>query len=187
MFRKIEKLVSHIVELIGMALLALMVLVVCYTVVTRYTLNYTPSWGEELALLCMVWFGFMSIALGVRDDLHIGVTLFDPLFPPAVIRALDVFKYVATAGFAAFMVREGWTMTKIGRFNKFPGLGITSSWLYVVVVISGAAIIVYCIERLYGIFTNKRISVVINPEPADDRSIEEKVAEMEKSLEGERS
>lgn len=147
--------VSHIAEHVGMVLLCVMVLVVSYTCFTRYVLSFTPSWGEEVALLCMVWFGFMAIALGVRDDGHIGVTVFDRFYPPKLLWALNLFKYVAIGAFSLFMIYYGKKMADVGAWNKFPGIGITSYWLYIIVPASGVAILVYCLQKFYEHFMNK--------------------------------
>lgn len=151
MFRKIEQSVSLTIEWIAMLLLVVMTLVVCYSVFTRYALAHTPPWSEELALLSMVWFGFLSIALGVRDNGHIGVTALDTFLPARVLYFLDYFKWLAIGAFGVFMLSEGIQMTKIGMRNNYPGLGISSSCLYVVVPIAGASIIVYCIEKIVGL------------------------------------
>lgn len=156
MLRNIERSVSMLAEYIGKALIVIMTLVVCFTVFTRYVLNYTPSWSEETALLCMVWFGFLSIALGVRDDGHIGVTIFDKLVSPRVLHKLDLFKWLCVCIFGVFMLTQGITLTKIGMHNEFPGLGITSAWLYVIVPIAGTAIIIYCIEKLIDLFRSPK-------------------------------
>ena len=150
-FRKIEQCVSIVAEYLGMGLLVLMTLVVCYTVFTRYVLGFTPAWGEETALLSMVWFGFLSIALGVRDDGHIGVTILDPLLSAPVLWVLNIFKYVMVIVFSGFMMFEGWKITKIGMLNQFPGLDISSAWLYGVVPFSGFAIFVYSLEKLLDV------------------------------------
>ncbi|MDL2263014.1 TRAP transporter small permease [Synergistaceae bacterium OttesenSCG-928-I11] len=156
MFRKIEKSVSMFVEHVGMVLLVLMVLVVCFTVVTRYFFSYTPRWGEETALLCMVWFGFLSMALGVRDDLHLSITILDPLVPKFAQKPISLFKYVCTGGFGVFMALQGWRMVQVGLMNRFPGLGLTSAWLYAAVPIAGVAIFVYSLEKFWDILTGKR-------------------------------
>ena len=160
MFRKIERSVSMFLEHAGMVLLVLMVLVVCFTVVTRYFFSYTPAWGEESALLCMVWFGFMSMALGVRDDLHLSITIMDKFFPRFLKKPVALFKYVCTSGFGLFMATEGWKMARVGMLNKFPGLGISSGWLYSAVPIAGAAIIVYSVEKFIDILLGGK-----QPEP----------------------
>lgn len=155
MFRRIEKSVSVLAEYVSMTMMVVMTLVVCYTVMTRYGFSYTPSWGEETALLCMVWFGFLSTALGVRDDGHIGVTILDSYIPKKTLRKLDLFKWAAVFAFAVFMVVEGWALVQVGRLNNFPGLGISSAWLYCVVPLSGVAIMVYCCEKVADIFIGK--------------------------------
>ena len=66
MFEKVDYYFNKLVEYFGMVLLVLMTLIVSWVVFSRYFLNRTPA-GEESALLCMVWFGFLSMALGVRD------------------------------------------------------------------------------------------------------------------------
>jgi len=155
MFRKIEKSVSALAEHVSMTMIVVMTLVVCFTVLTRYGFSYTPSWGEETALLCMVWFGFLSTALGVRDDGHIGVTILDSMLQKKTLRYLDFFKWLAVFCYGVFMLVEGWTLTKIGLRNNFPGLGISSAWLYGVVPLSGAAIMVYCCEKIIDLFRGK--------------------------------
>lgn len=157
MFRKIERSVSMVVEHVGMFLLVTMVLVVCFTVFTRYFLSYTPSWGEETALLCMVWFGFLSMALGVRDDLHLSITILDQILSKPVLKVLNLVKYVCTGGYGLFMIVQGQKLVQVGLLNRFPGLGITSAWLYAVVPISGAAIIVYSIEKFFLTMVNKDV------------------------------
>lgn len=154
MFQRIEKKVSMFAECVGMTLIVVMTLVVCFTVVTRYVFHYTPSWGEETALLCMVWFGFLSTALGVRDDGHIGVTILDSFFSAKILRFLDFFKWSCVGAFGCFMVKEGITLAEIGLYNTYPGLGISSAWLYAVVPLSGAAIIVYCLEKFIALLTH---------------------------------
>jgi len=128
-----------------MMLLVLMTLVVSWVVFSRYLLGSTPAWGEEGALLCMVWFGFLSMALGVRDDLHICITMLDRIMPPWLLRALNWFKRVIVLGFALFMVIEGINMCEVALGNSMPGLGLNSAFLYVAVPIAGLVIAYYVI------------------------------------------
>lgn len=154
MFKKIERGVSLFVEDLAMILLVLMVLVVCFTVFTRYFLSYTPSWGEETSLLCMIWFGFLSMALGVRDDVHLSITILDHVTPRCIKKPIALVKYVCIFGFGVFMLVYGYQLTEVGRLNNFPGLGISSAWLYAAVPVSAAAIVVYSIEKFVLILLN---------------------------------
>lgn len=157
MFRKIERSVSLFVENVGAVLFVVMVLVVCFTVVTRYFFSYTPSWSEETALLCMVWFGFLSMALGVRDDLYLSITVIDRLLPKPLLKLLQFFKYICTGGYGVFMVVQGWRMVQVGLLNRFPGLGITSAWLYAPLCLGGTAIAVYSVEKFFLTLFDKNV------------------------------
>lgn len=157
MFRKIERSVSIFVEHVGMILLVAMTCVVCFIVFTRYFLHYTPSWGEETALLCMIWFGFLSMALGVRDDLHLSITILDRILSRTALKVLNLIKYICTGGYGAFMVFQGLKLVGVGLMNRFPGLGLTSAWLYAAVPVAGAAIVVYSVEKFVLVFMNKDV------------------------------
>lgn len=163
MFRKFEKSISWCVERLGMLLMVLMTLVVCFTVVTRYCFKFTPAWGEESALLFMVWFGFLAMALGVRDDLHLSITILDKVTPKFLKIPMDIIKYLCCGGFGVFMTYYGWDMVKIGMRNKFPGMRIPSAVLYLAVPVAGIAIIVYAIMRIIGLFDPD-----ILPDTSDD-------------------
>ena len=149
MWSKMEDLLSALFEYVGMTLQVLMVLVVCYTIVTRYFFSQTPAWGEAAALLCMVWFGFLSIALGVRDEVHLSVTLIDSIFPKRLLILLALLKHVLIIGCGVFMIVHGNAMVQIGRLNQLSGLRLSSGFLYAVVPISGFAIVVYSITHIY--------------------------------------
>ncbi len=55
MHRQLRQTVDFLVEYFSMSLLVLMTLIVSWVVFSRYALENTPAWGEEGALLCMVW------------------------------------------------------------------------------------------------------------------------------------
>lgn len=145
MVRKIEKFVTDVMEYIGMSLLVLMTVTICFSVFTRYFLDFTPGWSEELALTCMVWFGFLAMAIGVCENLHIGITILDLYLPKRIIYYLEFFKYFAICAFSIFMVTEGAKMTEVAMGNVMPGIGLPSAVLYAVIPLAGMAMIAYSI------------------------------------------
>lgn len=148
MFKKLVDAASEVFTWVGISLLALMVLVVCYTVLTRYFFDFTPAWGEVFALLCMLWFGFLSIALGVRDDLHLSLDIIERFLPQPLVKPLNIFKYIVIFGCGVFMVYQGCIMVRVGMWNDLPGIPLSSAWMYLEVPVAGAAILCYCILAL---------------------------------------
>lgn len=155
-FSKAINLLSWLLEHGGMFFLVLMTLLLNYTVVTRYFFSYTPGWGESGALLCMVWFGFLSLALGVRDDQHISITILDRFLSEKAARRLAFFKIIAIFLFGFFMLKEGYALTKIGLLNQLPGIYISSAFLYVVVPVSGFALCVYSLHQFFDLLREER-------------------------------
>ncbi|WP_048894711.1 TRAP transporter small permease [Tepidanaerobacter acetatoxydans] len=145
MFKKIDEYFNKFVEYFGMVLLVLMTIIVSWVVFTRYFLGKTPAWGEESALLCMVWFGFLSIALGVRDDTHIAIQVIDKFLTPAQERFLVILKRILIFAFSVFMIVEGFNMSKVATKNYMPGLKLNSSFLYIPVTLGGIAMVYYTI------------------------------------------
>ncbi|MDN5302422.1 MAG: TRAP-type transport system small permease protein [Thermoanaerobacteraceae bacterium] len=129
-----------------MSLLVLMTLIVSWVVFSRYFLHKTPAWGEEGALLCMVWFGFLSMALGVRDDLHLRITILDQFLSDKTKNFLNWISRILIIGFAIFMITEGIKMSKVATGNYMPGIKLNSAFLYAAVPLAGIAIIYYIIQ-----------------------------------------
>lgn len=129
-----------------MSLLVLMTLIVTWVVFSRYFLHKTPAWGEEGALLCMVWFGFLSMALGVRDDLHLRITILDQFLSDKTKNFLNWISRILIIGFAIFMITEGIKMSKVATGNYMPGIKLNSAFLYAAVPLAGIAIIYYIIQ-----------------------------------------
>jgi TRAP-type C4-dicarboxylate transport system permease small subunit len=70
------------------ALMAAMAVLVFANVVSRYLLNYSLIWVEELTRYMMVWVGFLGAGLALRLGAHISVDLFQELLPPAGAKVL---------------------------------------------------------------------------------------------------
>ncbi len=74
MFKMINRALYRFVQALSALFLTGMVAVVCLVVFSRYVLNDTPRWGEEVALLAMVWFSLLSAVPAIWDNRHIRVT-----------------------------------------------------------------------------------------------------------------
>ena len=143
MFKKIDYYFNKLVEYLGMMLLLIMTVIVSWVVFSRFILNKTPAWGEEGALLCMVWFGFLCMALGVRDNRHISIEFYDKYLTPTAQKILLIIKRLLILAFSIFMIVEGTKMSKVAAKNQLPGIKIKSSYLYLPVVLGGILICYY--------------------------------------------
>jgi TRAP-type C4-dicarboxylate transport system permease small subunit len=103
---------------ISFAFFWLLALNVFYQFFTRYVLNDSASWTEEIArylLICMV---FIAVSAAVRHDRHVHVDLLYRLVPAPAGRVLstvvDVVK-IAFFGYAAYLTLA--MMEKMGNYK----------------------------------------------------------------------
>lgn len=135
------------------ALLAIQVVLVCWIVFARFVLNDSPSWGEELALMLMVWFCLLSPPEALRENRHLAISLLQSVASGSVIRVIDAFNHLLILVFALFMVVEGAGLAQLTIRNILPGMGIPASFLYAAVPVSGALLALASVERIIEILS----------------------------------
>jgi TRAP-type C4-dicarboxylate transport system permease small subunit len=121
---------------------SLLVLVVTFgwLVFGRYVLNVTPTWVEQLALVLICYIVFLGAVTGVRDDTHLGVTIFRDFAPIVVQKALIVFIDLVLALFGALMFVAGSTLVQFGWDSLLPMLNIPESFRTLPITLCGALI-----------------------------------------------
>ena len=108
----------------------LLALTVFYQFFTRYVLNDSASWTEEIARYFLVVVTFLGASMGVRRNSHIHVEFIYRYLPAVVGRALSTFvdlSRIAFLGYASWLAIE-----LVPRMNN---LGMTvvdlpMSWVY---------------------------------------------------------
>ncbi|KLN54114.1 TRAP transporter small permease [Variovorax paradoxus] len=104
---------------IALAIFWMLALTVFYQFVTRYVMNDSAAWTEEVARYMLIAVVFIGAAIGVAKNNQIQVDFFYRHMPAAmgrwVSRAVDVLR---TAFFAAAVVMTVQMMLKIGNTTR---------------------------------------------------------------------
>ncbi|MDR3284165.1 MAG: TRAP transporter small permease subunit, partial [Treponema sp.] len=74
-YKRIINTLCTVFEILAAVSLGAMVAVVTWQVVMRYFFNKAPGWTEEIARQLMILFCFIAMSLGVRDKVHIALTI----------------------------------------------------------------------------------------------------------------
>ena len=91
---------------------------VCYQFFTRYFLNDSAAWTEEIARYLLICTVFTGIAAAVRDDKHIHVDFLYRLIPRAVGRVLSTLVDLTQIAFLGYAVVLTWQMMgKMGNYK----------------------------------------------------------------------
>lgn len=133
-------------ELISVILMTLMVAAVFISTASRYLLNASVIWSEELPILLQVWLTFIAGVLALRRREHVSVNVFLKLLPArwhpvigAVVELLSLGLMVALVWMSARLVEA-----RAGEVS--PAVGFPMS-LFVLPLAIGAAFMTFTVGR----------------------------------------
>ncbi|MGJ8609709.1 MAG: TRAP transporter small permease [Octadecabacter sp.] len=131
------------------ASVALVVLIVTFgwLVFGRYVLNVTPTWVEQLALMLICYIAFLGAAAGVRDDTHLGVTLFRDATPIGLQKVVLIMIDFMLAAFGTIMLIAGISLMKFGWDSYIPMLNVPESFRTLAITLCGALIVLHAGSR----------------------------------------
>jgi TRAP-type C4-dicarboxylate transport system permease small subunit len=131
------------------ASIALVILIVTFgwLVFGRYVLNVTPTWVEQLALILVCYIAFLGAAAGVRDDTHLGVSLFRDLTPFPVQKVIMIIIDFVLAIFGGIMCIAGIALMRFGWDSLIPMLNVPESSRTLAITLCGALIVIHAGSR----------------------------------------
>lgn len=131
-----------------------MVLIIFVNVVLRYVFNSGLMWSEEVALLLAVWFIFIAMSLGVKQNLHINISIIpEGKLPHRLSRILDIIKSVAILVLALTMLVDGWQLVGFTMQSIMPATQWPAGLLYAILPVSAVIMIYESIMDILGIDT----------------------------------
>jgi len=150
--------IFNVVLYFCMALVILMVVIVFTNVLLRYGFRSGIKWGEEIPLVIVIWFTFIAMALGVKENLHISITLLPKKLPTFIERFLRIFKYSCEIILGCILFYYGLGLAKNGLRSFLPATHITNAVNYIVLPINAIFIILYASIYLYAAIKSKDLS-----------------------------
>ena len=105
----------HFEDWIAFGIFWLLALVIFYQFFTRYALNDSASWTEEIARYLLICTVFVGAAVGVRKNNHIQVDFFYRVFPKKLMRVMSTIVDVVRVLFFGYAIWLTWLLLgKIG-------------------------------------------------------------------------
>ena len=116
-------------------------LTVFYQFVTRYVLNDSAAWTEEVARYLLIGVVFVGVAIGVAKNMAIQVDFFYRYMPPAMSRWMSrLVDAMRIAFFAAAVVLTGQMMAKLGSSTRMTIVDAPMNIVYGVVLLGFVAL-----------------------------------------------
>ena len=144
-------------------------LVIFYQFFTRYALNDSASWTEEIARYLLIGVAFVGAAMNVRKNNHIHVDFVYRLVPRWAGRALSTLVDVLRIAFLGYCVWLTWLLIgKIGS-SRMSVVDLPMGIVYSVVMFGFALMTVRAVQVAIGNL-RRGYSLLERPEMADSPS-----------------
>lgn len=132
-------------------LLVAMVVLIFSNVFMRYVLNSGIPWSEEVSIVIVVWFTFISLALGVKHRLHISLCLLPERISPRTDFILARLTDLVTLFLGYTMIRYGWILVLFTSRSILPATEFPASVMYFPLVLSGILVLYEGVMNLFGL------------------------------------
>lgn len=132
-------------------LLVAMVVLIFSNVFMRYVLNSGIPWSEEVSIVIVVWFTFISLALGVKHRLHISLCLLPERISPRTDFILEKLTDLVTLFLGYTMIRYGWILVLFTSRSILPATEFPASVMYFPLVLSGILVLYEGFMNLFGL------------------------------------
>jgi TRAP-type C4-dicarboxylate transport system permease small subunit len=117
---------------------AAMFVVVGINVFSRYVLNNSLGWADELARFVFIWISFLGAVIAYRDNEHVGLDLLVSRIPSPRIQA--VLRLIGEIGIflvLSCLLYYGWIVS-MSATNVSPALYIPMKVVYMIVPVCAA-------------------------------------------------
>ena len=152
MYKKCVGTICLIFEIIAAASLVGMLVTVLFHVIMRYFFGNAPGWGEEIARQFMVVFAFIGVALGVRDKIHIALTIVAEGPLKKILLPIEIFVKFLIFVLGIMMSSFMGPYFTILRYNRLPGSGIPVGYVYLVPTVVGVFVSLIALYQIYDHF-----------------------------------
>ncbi len=126
---------SKVVEVLCVIIMCLMVLVVFFATVGRYSKLYALSWSDEFARYGMVAIVYLGLMLASRQGGHFVVEIVPMIFPKPLVKGISVLVALLVDAFAVFLVKYGWAVSSkmLNQGKTSPMLEIPLGIMYLLI------------------------------------------------------
>lgn len=145
----LRKILDQILGSICSLLLAAMVCVACWQVISRYIVGVPSTTTEELLRFSLVWLSMLGMAYVAGKNQHISLTILVDKVSPAMRRWWMIVLQLTFAAFSIWvLIIGGLKISAISMLQISPALGIPMGKIYYALPVAGVLIILYSLMNI---------------------------------------
>jgi TRAP-type C4-dicarboxylate transport system permease small subunit len=137
--RTVNKWVEYLLFGIGLS----MSVIVAVQVFSRYVLNHSLFWSEELARYLLVWLTFLGASVAYYRSVHPGIDVIYARLPSPVRRVTAVMVHLLSMLLFGIMVVFGIKFAYFIRQQISPALNLPKWLVFTIIPISGSVLLLH--------------------------------------------
>lgn len=138
-----------ILDRVTLVLLTVLLLVVGGQIFSRYVLNHSLFWSEELARYLFIYLVFLGAAIVLRREGHIQVSFFVEQLPPGLRRAVAVLVNLLLLGFVGIVLVQSVRLALMVWTVPTAALLIPWTLVYLGILLGMAAMVLVMLGALW--------------------------------------
>lgn len=145
---KMAWLLVRVPEILSAITLAVLMIFLVLSVISRYAMNLGLPWSDELARLLFAWIVLIGFAMAVQRRANVGV---DWLVSKASLRVrkwMYLAQDIAVLGFSIFFTWASYVTVGFSMMQRMPALDVTIAWMYGSCLAAGVLMTIYAIFNL---------------------------------------
>lgn len=156
MIERICNFCYRICWIIAGSFLAIMMFTLATQVFSRYVLNSSLSFAEELIRYLEIWIVFLGASLCVKDNSHPVVSMFTDYFLKENQFFIRLFANMAVFVVGVVMIVIGcqFAMANINQLS--PSMRISIAWVYSAIPVSGLFIVIQTMGNIKNLLDNRK-------------------------------
>jgi TRAP-type C4-dicarboxylate transport system permease small subunit len=121
-----------------------------FQVLSRFVLNYSLSWSEELARYCFVWLVYLAASMAIKHRKHIRVQVAEIFLPVKAAAWLGLVSDGIWLFLTAVMTVQGQKVAAmiLSHGQTSPAVGLTMGYVYAAIPIGFALMSFRLVQQL---------------------------------------
>jgi len=147
--KKISDNTNRIIELICICIFSLLLISADIQVFTRYIMNSSLSWTEEIARFAFIWLTMLGASIALKNQSHAVISIVLDHMPKKIRKGLNIIIDLLILFFCVIMIIQGIRMAILTKDQPSPAVHIPMAYIYISVSIGGLSMFFYKLWDLY--------------------------------------
>jgi TRAP-type C4-dicarboxylate transport system permease small subunit len=148
---------KHVEELLMAISLSGVVIMMAVHVFFRYVVKSPLTWSEEATRYLFIWFVFLGISYGIKNDTHIRVNIIETLYPK-VVPIFNKIQFIVTTLFVLYLLPASYkVLQQVNmRHQISAGLHLPMEYVYGSLFLGLCLSVIRIIQKLVLYFTKRK-------------------------------